>query len=76
VSIKTEAGFRDVDLHPSLADMLRSYIGDREWGFLFESKNGTMIWPGMPAPEMLSVDAREETSLQLVARFMSQENWN
>jgi integrase len=43
---KTEAGFRDVDLHPSLADMLRSYIGERESGFLFESKNGTMFWPG------------------------------
>jgi integrase len=43
---KTEAGFRDVDLHSSLADMLRSYIGERESGFLFESKNGTMFWPG------------------------------
>jgi integrase len=43
---KTEAGFRDVDVHPSLADMLRSYVGERDSGFLFESKNGTMFWPG------------------------------
>lgn len=43
---KTEAGFRDVDLHPKLAEMLRSYIGARESGFLFESANGTMPWPG------------------------------
>ena len=45
-TLKTEAGFRDVDLHPALADMLRSYIGDREVGFLFESSNGKMLWPG------------------------------
>jgi len=43
---KTEAGNRDVDLHPILAEMLRSFIGDRESGFLFESANGTMLWPG------------------------------
>jgi len=42
---KTEAGFRDVDLHPALASMLRSYIGGRESGFLFESKDGNMLWP-------------------------------
>lgn len=43
---KTEAGLRDVDLHPRLAQLLRSYIGDRKHGFLFESANGTMLWPG------------------------------
>jgi integrase len=42
---KTEAGFRDVDLHPALASMLRSYIGERASGFLFESGEGTMLWP-------------------------------
>jgi integrase len=45
-TVKTEAGFRDVDLHPLLAAMLRSYVADRRSGFMFESKNGTMIWPG------------------------------
>jgi len=43
---KTDAGFRDVDLHPALASTLSSYIGRRECGFLFESKDGTMLWPG------------------------------
>jgi len=43
---KTEAGLRDVDLDPRLADALRSYIGDRKNGFLFESSSGTMLWPG------------------------------
>jgi len=46
LTLKTEAGFRDVDLHPLLAEMLRSYIGDRRSGFLFESANRTMLWPG------------------------------
>lgn len=44
---KTEAGNRDVDLHPALAEMLRSYIADRKAGFLFASSNGTMLWPGL-----------------------------
>ena len=43
---KTEAGFREIDLHSSLSEMLRSYVGNRKSGFLFESKSGTMIWPG------------------------------
>ena len=46
LTLKTEAGFRDLDLHPLLADMLRSYIGDRKSGFLFESANRKMLWPG------------------------------
>jgi integrase len=37
---------RDVDLDPKLADVLRSYIGDRKRGFLFESASRTMLWPG------------------------------
>ncbi|HYL46512.1 MAG TPA: tyrosine-type recombinase/integrase, partial [Candidatus Limnocylindrales bacterium] len=43
---KTEAGIREVDLHPALAGLLRLYIGDRISGFLFESRNGPMLWPG------------------------------
>ena len=42
---KTEAGFRDIDLCPELAKMLRSYIGDRKSGFLFESETGKMLSP-------------------------------
>ena len=43
---KTEAGIRDVDLHPALAEALHCYIGDRKSGFIFQSKNGTMLSPG------------------------------
>ena len=42
---KTEAGNRDIDLHPALAEVLRRYIGERKSGFLFQSRNGTMLSP-------------------------------
>jgi integrase len=38
--LKTENGIRDVDLHPSVAAMLKMFIGSRGSGFLFCSKNG------------------------------------
>ena len=51
---KTDAGCREVDVYPSLAKMLRDFLGDRKQGFLFESENGTMLNPqksiGMPCP--------------------------
>jgi integrase len=42
---KTDAGFRNVDLCPALAEKLRGYIGDRKSGFLFETDNRTMLSP-------------------------------
>lgn len=42
---KTDAGFREIDLHSSLARMLRDFIGNRKKGFLFETENGTMLSP-------------------------------
>jgi integrase len=38
--LKTENGVRDIDLHPSIAAMLKQFIGDRTSGLLFRSKNG------------------------------------
>jgi integrase len=38
--LKTENGVRDIDLHPSVAEMLKKFVGDRSSGFLFCSKNG------------------------------------
>jgi integrase len=38
--LKTGNGVRDVDLHPSIAAMLKRFIGNRTSGFLFRSKNG------------------------------------
>ena len=43
---KTDAGFRDVDVHPIVAKMLREHIGNRQSGFLFATKGGRMFWPG------------------------------
>jgi integrase len=40
---KTEAGIREVDLHSSLAEMLREHIGTRTSGYLFESSKGTPL---------------------------------
>ncbi len=40
---KTDAGFREIDLDPSLVRMLRDFIGDRNEGFLFQTENGTML---------------------------------
>lgn len=43
--LKTEATFRDIDLHSGLAKMLANFIGDRTEGFLFQTENGTMLSP-------------------------------
>jgi integrase len=44
--LKTEAGLRDIDLHPEAARILRNFIGSRKSGFLFQTANGTMLDPG------------------------------
>ena len=41
--LKTKAGRRDVDLCSALAGMLKSYVGDRTSGFLFQNKNGKFL---------------------------------
>jgi hypothetical protein len=42
-SPKTEAGAREVDLHPSLASLIREHIGIRTSGFIFQTLNGTPL---------------------------------
>jgi integrase len=44
-TLKTDAAYRDIDLHPSIAKMLSDYIGDRKEGFLFQTRNGNMLAP-------------------------------
>lgn len=46
LGLKTEAGLRDIDLHPDAAQILRNFIGNRTSGFLFQTANGTMLDPG------------------------------
>jgi integrase len=43
---KTEAGYRNVDVHPDVMAMLKKHIGDRRSGRLFESRNGTPLVVG------------------------------
>jgi len=42
---KTSNGLRDVDVHSSLAAMLKAHIGERESGFLFQSPSGKPLSP-------------------------------
>jgi hypothetical protein len=37
---KTDNGWRDLDIHPSLSAMLSSFIGGRREGFIFVSMVG------------------------------------
>lgn len=37
---KTASAYREVDLHPSLASLLREFIAGRKAGFLFSTENG------------------------------------
>ena len=38
---KTKNAYREVDLHPSVADLVRAHVGNREEGFLFQTEEGT-----------------------------------
>jgi integrase len=52
--LKTEAGLRDIDLHPDAARILRNFIGGRTSGFLFQTANRTMLDPGNIARDNLN----------------------
>ncbi len=38
--LKTASAFRQVDLHPDVANLLKEFIGTRASGFLFQTRNG------------------------------------
>lgn len=40
---KTKSAYRFVELHSSVADMLRNFIGDRKEGFIFAARNGSSL---------------------------------
>jgi integrase len=40
---KTKNAYRQIDLHSSVADLLRAFIGDRKGGFIFRSREGAPI---------------------------------
>jgi integrase len=41
--LKTDAGRRDVDLCPALAALLKTFVGDRTSGFLFQNRKGSFL---------------------------------
>jgi integrase len=41
--LKNENAARQVDLHPSVADLIKQFVGDRKSGFLFQSREGKPI---------------------------------
>jgi integrase len=43
--LKTANGFRQVDLHPRIAEMLKQFIGERKTGFLFCTRKGKPVSP-------------------------------
>ena len=52
-NLKTESGYRDVDIHPTAAAILRAFVGNRKSGFLFRSENQTMFDPRNVARDSL-----------------------
>jgi integrase len=46
VTTKTKAGFREIDVDPTMMKMVKDYLGDRQSGRVFESKNGTPLVNG------------------------------
>jgi integrase len=42
---KTDAGIKDIDLHPDLAVLVKEYIGSRKNRFLFETSGGLPMSP-------------------------------
>ena len=42
---KTDAGFRGIDLAPALTALVKTYIGDRKSGFLFQTSTGLPMSP-------------------------------
>jgi integrase len=67
--LKTEAGLRDIDLHPDAARILRNFIGTRKSGFLFQTANGTMLDPGNIDRDSLSPILKEMGRDETGTRF-------
>jgi len=46
VTTKTKAGFREIDVDPKMMKMVKDYLGSRQSGRVFESRNGTPLVNG------------------------------
>ena len=43
--LKTANGFRQVDLHPTIATLFKEFVGNRASGFLFCTRQGKLLSP-------------------------------
>jgi integrase len=43
--LKTANGFRQVDLHPAIAELLKQFVDNRKTGFLFSTRKGNPVSP-------------------------------
>jgi len=43
--LKTANGLRQIDLHPTIAEVLKQFVGDRKTGFLFSTRKGKPVSP-------------------------------
>jgi integrase len=67
--LKTEAGLRDIDLHPDAALILRNFFGTRKSGFLFQTANRTTLDPGNIDRDSLSPILKEMERNETGTRF-------
>ena len=40
--LKTDASYRDIDLHPAISAVLREFVGDRKFGLVFTVRGGPL----------------------------------
>lgn len=70
---KTDAGFRDVDLDPALARLLKNYVGNRQSGFLFGTSGGLPLSPRNVMRDslhpILKAMGRESAGFHIFRRF-------
>jgi integrase len=70
---KTDAGFRNVDLDPTLASLLKTYISNRPSGFLFETPSGLPLSPRNITRDslhpILKAMGRESAGFHIFRRF-------
>jgi integrase len=67
--LKTESGCRDVDIHPTAAEVLRDFIGNRTRGFLFEAASGNMFDPNNIKRDRLSLILTKMERAETGTRF-------
>ena len=70
--LKSESGKREIDLHPTVAAMLKDFIGERKSGLLFCTRTGpTALTVEYPAALAASDPSRPQTAEDGLSRISS-----